>query len=271
MPELPEVETTRLGIVSHLKGKKIEQVIIYQPKLRWPIPVNLPQLIKGKTINDITRRGKYLLFHFKNGTMLIHLGMSGSLRLTHNKVEKDPHEHIEFIIGNKYSLRLRDPRRFGAVLWTSSDPAHHLLLDKLGPEPLEKEFKPAYLYEKSRKRKTSIKDFLMNSHIVAGLGNIYVNESLYVAGIRPTRKTGKVTKDESQKLVSAIKKILRKSLKAGGTTLRDFSGTNGEPGYFKQQLLIYGRDNKSCDKCGGKIKRIKQGQRSSYYCPNCQS
>ncbi|MDH5435523.1 MAG: bifunctional DNA-formamidopyrimidine glycosylase/DNA-(apurinic or apyrimidinic site) lyase [Gammaproteobacteria bacterium] len=271
MPELPEVETTRLGIVSHLKGKKINLVNVYQPALRWPVPANLSRLIKNKTINDITRRGKYLLFHFDNGTMLIHLGMSGSLRLSSNLSSPDSYEHVEFIIGNEYGLRLRDPRRFGAVLWASGNPLQHPLLEKLGPEPLEKDFTHHYLYDKSRQRKVSIKDFLMNSHIVAGLGNIYVNESLFVAGIRPTRITRKITLNESKRLVIAIRKILKKSLKAGGTTLRDFSGSSGEPGYFKQQLLIYGRDGENCNQCKTIIKRIKQGQRSSFYCPKCQS
>ncbi|MDH5190896.1 MAG: bifunctional DNA-formamidopyrimidine glycosylase/DNA-(apurinic or apyrimidinic site) lyase [Gammaproteobacteria bacterium] len=269
MPELPEVETTRLGIVNHLKGQKIIQASVYHAGLRWPVPSELPSLVKNKIIHDITRRGKYLLFHLKNGTILIHLGMSGSLRLTDKKTGRDPYEHVEFRIG-KYFLRLRDPRRFGAVLWTSDNPELHPLLAKLGPEPLESEFNTDYLYKKSRKRQCAIKDLLMNSQIVAGLGNIYVNESLYVAGIRPTRTAGKLRCDESDKLVKAIKKILEKSLKAGGTTLRDFSGSSGEPGYFKQQLLIYGRDGEKCTKCKTKIKRIKQGQRSSFYCPTCQ-
>ena len=210
MPELPEVETTRLGIVSHLKGKNITQVNIYQPKLRWPVPANLPRLIKNKTISEITRRGKYLLFHFENGIMLIHLGMSGSLRLSDSTSKKCPYEHVEFIVDNKYSLRLRDPRRFGAVLWTSENPAQHPLLEKLGPEPLKKDFNHDYLYKKSRKRKTSIKNFLMNSHIVAGLGNIYVNESLFVAGIRPTRATEKITRDESHEDSTCYKENIKK-------------------------------------------------------------
>jgi len=270
MPELPEVETTRLGITPVLENKKITDVKVYNASLRWPVPAELAHCIKNHRINKISRRSKYLLFEFDHGTMLLHLGMSGSLRLKNISDPVEPYEHVEFVVDNWHSLRLRDPRRFGAVLWTSDSVCEHALLKHLGPEPLEKVFSSDYLFDISRKRKASIKDFLMNSHIVSGLGNIYVNESLFVAGIRPTRPAGKITRAECHRLTSAVKKILKKSIKAGGTTLRDFSGSGGEPGYFSQKLLVYGREHEGCPQCGTTIKRIIQGQRSSFYCKKCQ-
>ena len=270
MPELPEVETTRRGIEPHILGKKIKVLTIRQHQLRWPVPKNLPSLLQGKKINSVQRRGKYLLLNIGKGTLLIHLGMSGSLRILLKPEPALFHDHIDMELSGNIVLRFNDPRRFGAWLWTDEEPLKHKLLASLGPEPLSDEFTADYLFAKTRKRKAVIKTFIMDSHIVVGVGNIYANEALFASGIRPTRVATKLTRKEAIELVKNIKKILQRSIKQGGTTLRDFVGSDGKPGYFKQQLNVYGRGEESCKTCKKTLKEIRLGQRSTVYCPQCQ-
>lgn len=270
MPELPEVETTRRGIAPHLKHQTITDVIIRQYQLRWPIPKTLRKNIHQQTVRDIKRRGKYILIYFDNGTLILHLGMSGSLHIVDIDTPCQKHDHLDLIINQQCILRLRDPRRFGAVLWTRKPVAQHKLLKDLGPEPLENIFTAQHLYEASRKRKVSIKQFIMNSHIVVGVGNIYASEALFIAGIHPKRAAGKISLPRYQQLVTAIKNVLTAAIKQGGTTLRDFSNSDGKPGYFKQQLNVYGRKDKACPTCNKAITQSIIGQRSTFYCTHCQ-
>jgi len=270
MPELPEVETSRRGISPHLLGQTIDKVIIREHKLRWPIPRALPSYARGKTINAIERRGKYLLLNLDNGTIIIHLGMSGSLRICNSAAAAEKHDHIDIVCSNGKILRLKDPRKFGCVLWTTDDPQEHKLLVKLGPEPLTADFDTDILYKASRKRTCSIKSFIMNSHIVVGVGNIYACESLFLAGINPKRKAGSLSKVRCEKLVEKIKLILKSAIEQGGTTLRDFSREDGKPGYFAQRLNVYGRAGEACVNCNKTLKQITQQQRSTFYCSNCQ-
>ena len=269
MPELPEVETTRRGIEKHLTGKKVVDVIVRQRQLRWIIPKSLSRQIKDKKIIRVARRGKYLLLEFDSGALMIHLGMSGSLRVLAKDTPAEKHDHFDLVLNSGKCLRLRDPRRFGSVLWADDWRQHDLIKD-LGPEPLSAEFNADYLFEKSRKRKVAVKNFIMNSHIVVGVGNIYASEALFRAGIRPKRLAGKITKVETEKLVKVIKDVLKEAIKQGGTTLRDFTASDGKPGYFKQRLTVYGREGKPCLCCQSTIKQVTIGQRASYYCPSCQ-
>lgn len=270
MPELPEVETTRRGIASHITHHRIKDVIVRQRQLRWPIPANLKKTITGQTISGVERRGKYLLIRLQTGTLLIHLGMSGSLRIVPRSLPAEKHDHVDIVLDVDNALRLRDPRRFGAILWTSRDPLQHKLLRDLGVEPLSDEFSADYLYQLSRHRKVAIKLFIMNSHIVVGVGNIYANEALFLAGIRPTIAAKRVSRQRIQKLVVAIKSVLKAAIKSGGTTLRDFTRGDGQPGYFRMQLNVYGRAGEPCKQCATPIKLIRQGQRATYYCNHCQ-
>ncbi|MBX3617934.1 bifunctional DNA-formamidopyrimidine glycosylase/DNA-(apurinic or apyrimidinic site) lyase [Nitrosomonas sp.] len=275
MPELPEVETTRRGITPSLQGQAIAKVIIRNSKLRWPIPGNLPQLLNGLVIQEIRRRAKYLLLDCGTGTLIIHLGMSGSLRIfplpAARKVElPHAHDHFDLILQNETVLRLRDPRRFGAVLWHAGDASLHPLLVNLGPEPLTPGFNAVDLYERTRDRSASIKQTLMNQQIVVGVGNIYANEALFTAGIHPKTASGRISKVRLERLVQAVKQTLQQAIEAGGSSLRDFVNSDGMPGYFQQQYWVYGREGQPCKKCGSIIKQIKQNQRSSYYCPACQ-
>lgn len=270
MPELPEVETTRRGIQSHLLNKTVQKVIIRQPKLRWPIPEQLPTLLHKKAASAVKRRGKYLLITFPNGTLIIHLGMSGSLRICSSKLAPEKHDHFEICLDDGNSLRLRDPRRFGAVLWTEEDVDQHSLLNNLGPEPLEMQFDGRHLHEKAKGRRLPIKTFIMDSKIVTGVGNIYASESLFLAGINPQQAAGKISLKRLQRLAEAIKEILKRAIEQGGTTLRDFVNESGNPGYFQQQLTVYGRAGEPCVNCSSIIKKMTFGQRSTFYCPNCQ-
>lgn len=272
MPELPEVETTRRGVSPHIEGRILTRVDIRQAKLRWPIPLADVQRLVGEKLERVTRRAKYLLLHFQSGTLIIHLGMSGSLRII--KAQEPPmyHDHFDLIFGD-IALRFCDPRKFGCLLFAAHEEGpieQHKLLEKLGPEPLLDDFTPAYLFAKSRKRTQSIKQFLMDNHIVVGVGNIYANESLFMAGIKPIRKAGSLTKKESVLLVDKIKFVLTRSIEQGGTTLRDFVGGDGKPGYFAQQLLVYGRGDKNCVNCDRVLKEVRLGGRSTVYCQNCQ-
>ncbi len=270
MPELPEVETTCRGIAPHVEHEMVTDVIIRSPKLRYPIPRNLAKLICGREVLSVSRRGKYILLSFDNGTVMLHLGMSGSLRLVDASLSAEKHDHVDIVLSSGWALRLHDPRRFGLLLWCKGDPLQHELLSSLGPEPLSNAFDAAYLYQRSRGRKVAVKQFIMDSKVVVGVGNIYASESLFLAGIRPQTSAGKISRQRYMALVDAIKEVLAAAIKQGGTTLRDFVDGSGKPGYFQQQLNVYGRDGDSCHQCGGDIKLLKQGQRSSYYCPCCQ-
>ncbi len=275
MPELPEVETTRRGIAPHLLGQSIANVIIRNPRLRWPIPGNLPELLTGLTIQAVTRRAKYLLLDCGIGTLILHLGMSGSLRILPYRVMQlieppQKHDHFDLILSDQTILRLRDPRRFGAVLWHTGDVLQHPLLMNLGPEPLTADFNAQQLFEITRDCQTSIKQTLMNSHVVVGIGNIYANEALFLAGINPKIVSGRIGVTRYERLVQAVKQILQQAIEAGGSSLRDFVNSDGNPGYFQQQYWVYGRGGQHCKKCDHEIKQIKQSQRSSFYCQRCQ-
>ena len=270
MPELPEVETTRRGIEPHITGQIVKNVIIRQAKLRWPIPSRIRQSLPDKLILNVTRRGKYLLIHTEKGTVIIHLGMSGSLQMVESNRMPDKHDHFDIVFKNNHTLRLHDPRRFGAVLWTTRSALKHPLLSSLGPEPLSSDFDADYLFNRSRKRRVVIKSFIMNSKIVVGIGNIYASEALFRSGIRPNTAAGKISQRRYQRLVAAIKEVLEAAIAEGGTTLRDFTNGEGKPGYFKQRLLVYGRAGKACVLCKNAIKQTQQNQRTTYYCSHCQ-
>lgn len=270
MPELPEVETTRSGIEPHIKNQTIVKVIVRQPKLRWPIPASLAKDLPGHSISGVSRRGKYLLLKSKLGTVIIHLGMSGSLRILKTPVPPGKHDHVDFELGSGDILRYTDPRRFGCILWEVNDLAQHPLLSKLGPEPLLEEFDSSYLHSLSRKRKAPIKTFIMDSHIVVGVGNIYANEALFMAGISPKRAAGAISKARYEKLVVAVKSVLAQAILVGGTTLKDFTNSNGDPGYFKQSLQVYGRGGLPCNNCEKDLSEVRLGQRATVYCSVCQ-
>lgn len=275
MPELPEVETTRRGIAPYLEGKIIAGAIVRNPSLRWPIPNRLAEIMTGLTIQKVVRRAKYLLLNCSSGTLIFHLGMSGSLRILLAQspgVIESPgkHDHFDLILMDRTILRLRDPRRFGAVLWHTGEIFEHPLLINLGPEPLTPDFNAQWLLEKTRKSYVSIKQTLMNSHVVAGIGNIYANEALFHAGINPKIAAGRIGIMRYEKLVRAIKQILQQAIEAGGSSLRDFVNSNGNPGYFQHYYEVYGRGGQRCKKCNHTIKQFKQNERSSFYCPSCQ-
>lgn len=270
MPELPEVETTRRGIEPHVAGQRIKQLVVRQPQLRWPVPPQLQQLLPGQVIERVERRGKYLLLPVERGTLIIHLGMSGSLRVLTNDSPPGPHDHIDLLLDTGSRLRYSDPRRFGAWLWSDTGVEQHPLLAALGPEPLSDSFHADYLYRLSRSRKVAVKSFIMNSHIVVGVGNIYANEALFRAGIHPARAAGRIGRQRYQRLVAAIKSVLADALRQGGTTLRNFVGGEGKPGYFKQRLEVYDRRDAPCRRCATVIREMRIGQRSSFYCPVCQ-
>ena len=271
MPELPEVETARRGITPYLQGKRVQEVVVRDRRLRWPIPAALLKELPGQRIDAVERRGKYLLLRTQAGTALLHLGMSGSLRVLPAETPPQKHDHVDLVMETGQALRLRDPRRFGTLLWTRGDPEDHKLLKDLGPEPFSDEFDGGYLFETSRSRKVAVKQFIMDSHVVVGVGNIYASESLFLAAIKPQRAAGRVTAREYAALTRAIKKVLTASIKAGGTTLRDFAREDGEPGYFAQRLRVYGREGQRCYRCGGTIKAKATGQRMTYWCPDCQA
>ncbi|MER2514687.1 MAG: bifunctional DNA-formamidopyrimidine glycosylase/DNA-(apurinic or apyrimidinic site) lyase [Nitrosomonas ureae] len=276
MPELPEVETTSRGIAPHLTGQVIASVIIRNSMLRWPIPENLPALLPGLTIQAVTRRAKYLLLDCGKGMLILHLGMSGSLRVLLPELMQLPessprkHDHFDLILNNKTVLRLHDPRRFGAVLWHAGNVAQHPLLMNLGPEPLTADFNAQYLFKETRGLRVCIKQTLMNGRVVVGIGNIYANEALYLAGINPKAIAGRIGIGRYEKLVQAVKHTLQLAIEAGGSSLRDFVHSDGTRGYFQQQYWVYGRSGKRCRQCSSVIKQIKQGQRSSFYCSGCQ-
>lgn len=269
MPELPEVETTLRGVAPHIVGHAVVALKVREPRLRWPVPPELERNLKGQTLRHAARRGKYLLLEFARGTVLIHLGMSGSLRIVPVGTAAATHDHVDIQFGDKL-LRYHDPRRFGSILWQLGDAHCHALLAQLGPEPLSEAFSGEYLFTRTRKRTQNIKQFLMDSKVVVGVGNIYANEALFMAGIKPIRKAGSVTRRECDELVARVKFVLARSIEQGGTTLRDFVGGDGKPGYFKQQLLVYGRGGEPCVQCQKPLKEVRLGQRTTVYCTACQ-
>jgi formamidopyrimidine-DNA glycosylase len=270
MPELPEVETTRRGIEPHLRGRTIGAVTVRQPRLRWPVPADLAALLPGRRIERVARRAKYLLVPFADGALVLHLGMSGSLRLIAADEPAGVHDHVDIALDSGRALRLTDPRRFGAVLWLTGDPFDHPLLAALGPEPLEAGFDGDYLFERSRGRSAPVKSFLMDGHVVVGVGNIYANEALFAAGIRPDRAAGRISRERYGRLAAEVKRILAHAIERGGTTLRDFVGGDGKPGYFQQELFAYGRGGEPCKVCRAPLVETRLGQRSTVHCRRCQ-
>jgi len=276
VPELPEVETTLRGISAHVLNSPITLVNIRNARLRWPVPDDLSKQLTQQTFSNIKRRAKYLLLSSnptgptKKGTLIIHLGMSGSLRIVAAGSTYDKHDHVEFCFTNGKCMRLKDPRRFGAVLWTTDPVDEHPLLNHLGPEPLSDLFNAETLFKLSRKKTVSIKQFIMNSKIVVGIGNIYANEALFASGIHPKRAAGKISNQRYERLCIEIKQILQQAIAQGGTTLKDFVGGTGKPGYFKQELQVYSRKDQPCVKCKKPLKEIRLGNRSTVYCTNCQ-
>ena len=270
MPELPEVETVRRGLAPHLTGQVVTEVVVRQPRLRWPVPEALALQLPGQTIRRVERRAKYLLLGTDAGTVIFHLGMTGRLRLlsTHTPLQK--HDHADLILASGQCLRFNDSRRFGALLWTTEPPERHPLLQALGPEPFDAAFSGVYLRQRAQDRTPAIKTFIMDNHIVVGVGNIYGNEALFAAGINPLRPAGQVTEAECERLAVAIREILAEAIQQGGTTLRDFIGGDGERGYFQQSLRVYNRYGLPCAACGQPIQRCRIGQRATYYCPRCQ-
>ncbi|MBZ0104601.1 MAG: bifunctional DNA-formamidopyrimidine glycosylase/DNA-(apurinic or apyrimidinic site) lyase [Sulfuricella denitrificans] len=270
MPELPEVETTRRGLEPHLKGERIRAVIIRNSHLRFPVDPALLSMLPGRVAGDISRRGKYLLLDCGEGWLILHLGMSGSLRVLPAATPPEKHDHFDLVLENGSCMRLRDPRRFGAVIWTQTDPVRHPLLEKLGVEPLTSDFNGPWLYKITRGKKTSIKQTLMDAHLVVGVGNIYANEALFRAGIRPALPASRLGRDRCHRLAQIVKEVLELAIAAGGSSLRDFVDSSGKPGYFQQQYFVYGRAGEPCLVCTSPIQLLRQGQRSTFYCPHCQ-
>jgi formamidopyrimidine-DNA glycosylase len=270
VPELPEVETTRRGLAPHLEGRRIAALVVRDRRLRWPVPRDLPKKVAGSTIHGIARRGKYLLLDCGSGWMIVHLGMSGSLRVLPKDTPPGKHDHVDLVLESGMMARLTDPRRFGALLWQTGDPHAHPLLVHLGPEPLEPGFDAAVLHARLRGRSAAIKASLMDSRIVVGVGNIYASESLYRAGIHPRTASGRVSLARCERLVESIRTTLGAAIEAGGSSLRDFVGAGGEPGYFQQNYFVYARETEPCRVCGTAIKALRQGQRATFYCPRCQ-
>ncbi|OMG65046.1 DNA-formamidopyrimidine glycosylase [Stutzerimonas balearica] len=269
MPELPEVETTRRGIAPHLLGQTIERVVVRDRRLRWPISEDLDVRLSGQRIEAVERRAKYLLIRVQSGTLIAHLGMSGSLRLVPAELPAAKHEHVDILLGSGQALRYTDPRRFGALLW-SELPLEHPLLASLGPEPLDEGFDGRRLYELSRGRSMAVKPFIMDNAVVVGVGNIYASEALFAAGIDPRRPAGGISRARYERLAAEIRRILAMAIERGGTTLRDFVGGDGKPGYFQQELFVYGRGGAFCKQCGSTLREVRLGQRASVYCGRCQ-
>ncbi len=270
MPELPEVETTRLGILSAIKNKKLNAIDIRQRRLRQIIAPDFETHCLKQTVKDIERRAKYLKVILNHGYILIHLGMSGHLRLVHPSDTAEKHAHVDFIFNKALALRYTDPRRFGLIQWSDLDDSEHPLLKHLGPEPLEKHFNAQYLFKKIQHSQRAIKNLIMDAKIVVGVGNIYAQESLFKAAIHPQRPGTSLSLEECQKLTRAIKTILRQAVKSGGTTLKDFYNSDGKPGYFAQNLLVYGLAGEACGVCCDRLEQSVIGGRSTIYCPSCQ-
>jgi formamidopyrimidine-DNA glycosylase len=270
VPELPEVETTRRGIEPHVVGRRIRRLLVHERRLRWPVDPRLADIMAGAAIRRAGRRAKYLLIETDAGTLILHLGMSGSLRVLAASTPRIAHDHVDIELDSGQTLRFNDPRRFGSLLFTADDPGTHPLLKKLAPEPLEPAFDGEYLWKITRRRSVAIKQLIMNSQLVVGVGNIYASEALFRARIRPRRQARKLTRPECGKLARAIKATLAMAVKVGGTTLRDYVGADGNPGYFRQKLYVYERAGQACRVCGNPVKQFTQGQRSTYWCAHCQ-
>ncbi len=270
MPELPEVETTRRDIMSAVVGRRIAAVTVYDRRLRWPVPPDLPRILADRRVLALDRRSKYLLFRFDAGTMIVHFGMTGSLRILAEAPPRRPHDHIDWVLDDGSTLRYHDPRRFGSVLWTTDDPQNHPLLRDLGPEPLEAGFDGMHLWKAARNRSVAIKSLLMDSQVVVGVGNIYANEALFRAGIRPSRPAHRVSRIRMAKLADAVRGVLGEAIAHGGSTLRDYVNGRGEPGRFQLTYFVYGRDGDACRVCGAAIRSQYIGQRNTFFCPVCQ-
>ncbi len=270
MPELPEVETTCRGIEPYVNGSLIRQVVVRQPRLRWPVNESLNHELQNQILTGVARRAKYILLTTIKGVLVIHLGMSGSLRVVNKDHPVTKHDHCDLVLQNDLILRYNDPRRFGAILWITGDLQQHALFAHLGPEPLASGFSADYLHARSKQRKTAIKTFIMDASVVVGVGNIYANEALFMAGIHPKRQAGRISLQRYQRLVIAIKNVLQQAIEQGGTTLKDFVNGEGKPGYFQQSLLVYGKDGGACPQCEEPIRKKTIAQRSSFYCVNCQ-
>jgi formamidopyrimidine-DNA glycosylase len=270
VPELPEVETTVRGIRPHLEGRRFAGAAVRQRRLRWPVPRGLSRAIAGRRVEWVGRRGKYILIRTDDAHLILHLGMSGSLRILRDDVAPGTHDHVDLLLEDAQLLRLNDPRRFGAVLHTRRDPEHHPLIAGLGPEPLGGDFGAAYLHARSRGRRTAVKNFIMDGHVVVGVGNIYASEALHRAGIHPRRAAGRVALARYERLVATIRDVLSDAIRAGGTTLQDFTNADGAAGYFGQQLSVYDREDEPCYTCGASIRAEVIGQRNSYFCAGCQ-
>ncbi len=274
MPELPEVETTLRGIRPHLEGRTIARLLVRESRLRLPIPPETSELVAGQAIGEVSRRSKYLLIGLERGSLVVHLGMSGSLRVVPAASPLKRHDHLDLVLSDERCLRFHDPRRFGLFLWTPQTPlaamAEHPLLRNLGPEPLGTDFDGDHLHALSRSRRTAVKSFIMDAAVVVGVGNIYASESLFLAGIHPERACHRVGLARYRRLAEVIRAVLAASIEQGGTTLRDFVREDGQPGYFAQSLRVYGREGEPCKVCGAGIRQRRIGQRSSFYCPRCQ-
>jgi formamidopyrimidine-DNA glycosylase len=271
MPELPEVETTLRGIAPHLQGQRIERLLVRERRLRYPVPTDTEDQVRGQRVVGLRRRGKYLLLALERGTVLIHLGMSGSLRVLSAAAPPDKHDHLDLCLAGGACLRLRDPRRFGVVLWTPGRAEDHPLLAHLGPEPLGPGFDGDYLHALSRGRRSAVKTFVMDARVVVGVGNIYASESLHLAGIHPARPCNRIGGVRYCRLAATIKQVLANAIEQGGTTLRNFVQEDGSPGYFALSLKVYGRAGQPCPGCGAPIRQRRIGQRSSFFCPRCQT
>ena len=269
MPELPEVETTRKGIEPFLHAQTILMIIVRNGQLRWPVSEEIG-LLRSAQVNTLLRRGKYIILEFAQGAILIHLGMSGSMRVVEASEPLKTHDHLLFELNGGKQIRFNDPRRFGSVLWTR-DWQNHPLISSLGPEPLSEAFDARYLYELAKKRSVAVKQFIMNSQVVVGVGNIYANEALFLSGIHPKRAACRISLARMENLVANIKHVLSKAIEQGGTTLRDFVGSDGKPGYFQQQLFVYGRAGEPCKRCAQELKEIRMNNRSTVFCSKCQT
>jgi len=270
MPELPEVETTRLGLAPHLVGHRITRVIVRDPRLRWPVAPGLTDALTGQRILALDRRAKYLIVGLERGSLIVHLGMSGALAVVARGIPPGKHDHLDLEIEERSALRLTDPRRFGSVHLVAGDPGTHVLLASLGPEPLSPAFNADQFFAATRGRSASIKEILMNAHIVAGIGNIYANEALFRAHIHPRAAAGRIGRERCATLVQSVQATLAAALDAGGSSLRDWRHADGSSGYFQQTYFVYGRGGEACRQCGATIREIRQGQRATYYCPRCQ-
>ena len=269
MPELPEVETTRLGLVPRVVGRRIRGVVVRERRLRWPVPANLASRLGGERVRAIRRRGKYLLFDFDAGHLLVHLGMSGSLTVVPAGRPARRHDHVDLALDSGEVVRLNDPRRFGAMLWVR-DPDRHALLEGLGVEPFDAAFGGAHLHRLAQGRRAPVKQFLMDARVVTGVGNIYANEALFAARIHPSRAAGRISRARFDRLAREVRSTLERALAAGGSTLRDFVGSDGEPGHFQLEYAVYGREGEPCPACGRAVRATRHGGRSSFYCPSCQ-